>query len=591
MATSSLGQLTLDLVARTSGFVKGMDAAQRRSQKWRRGVERDLKRIGTAFAGAATAAAAGLGAMVVQTTNQARELENLARLSDTSTQAFQRMAYGAGRFGIDQGKLSDILKDTNDRIGDFMQTGGGPMADFFETIAPQVGVTADQFARLSGPEALQLYVASLEAAGVSQKDMTFYMEAIASDASALVPLLANNGVEMRRLGDEAERTGNVFSEMDFKQLLNIKEGMDELTGAATGLKNEMVLAALPAVEDLVDMLSDPQTLSNAQALGEGIVTAMGWAIEAIDKTISFAQSLGRELGVIAAGIGGLELEEQRARIMSALENPSQRLRFFGPGGLVEYFDRGELESALADVERQLAQRGDALSIGVDGGSGIDPGDGRSIIEVFLGQGLNLADEGFARVGQAARDAAKALDDFNPSMNDEVQDILDRAGEGSSIDARGQIRDAWGNTLPTLQRELDAELKRQISDFKSQHNLQAGLDAAAQAFIDGASTAASAAWASIQPASAGTVTDGVMPTNEQAATETGEIRWSTDLGVNKVSQAANQVSSAGSGTGKNLGTLTLKSENGGGIDVQANESELTKWLADTLSGASAASSSR
>ena len=63
------------------------------------------------------------------------------------------------------------------------------MADFFENIAPQVGVTADQFRKLNGADALQLYVSSLQKANVSQNDMTFYLEAIASDASYLLPLL------------------------------------------------------------------------------------------------------------------------------------------------------------------------------------------------------------------------------------------------------------------------------------------------------------------------------------------------------------------------------------------------------------------
>ena len=83
------------------------------------------------------------------------------------------------------------------------------MADFFENIAPRVGVTADQFARLSGPEALQLYVSSLERAGVSQQEMTFYLEAMASDTTRLIPLLQNGGAEMTRLGAQAQTEGRV----------------------------------------------------------------------------------------------------------------------------------------------------------------------------------------------------------------------------------------------------------------------------------------------------------------------------------------------------------------------------------------------
>ncbi|STT56995.1 Uncharacterised protein [Klebsiella pneumoniae] len=35
MAGKSLGTLTIDLIARTGGFVQGMDKAERSSQKWR----------------------------------------------------------------------------------------------------------------------------------------------------------------------------------------------------------------------------------------------------------------------------------------------------------------------------------------------------------------------------------------------------------------------------------------------------------------------------------------------------------------------------------------------------------------------------
>lgn len=46
-----------------------------------------------------------------------------------------------------------------------------------------------------------------------------------------------------------------------------------------------------------------------------------------------------------------------------------------------------------------------------------------------------------------------------------------------------------------------------------------------------------------------------------------------------------ISQASSGEGRSLGTLTLASD-GGKIDVEANAEELSKWLADTLSGAAA-----
>lgn len=71
---------------------------------------------------------------------------------------------------------------------------------------------AEQFARLSGPEALQLYYSSLQKAGLGQKQVIFYMEALANDASALVPLLKNNSEELNRLGKQAEDYGLIMSD-------------------------------------------------------------------------------------------------------------------------------------------------------------------------------------------------------------------------------------------------------------------------------------------------------------------------------------------------------------------------------------------
>lgn len=137
---------------------------------------------------AATAAAVALAGAVVAMTRStiiaANEIDQLSQVANAAPELFQRWSAASATVGIEQEKLADILKDVNDRVGDFLQTGGGPMADFFENIAPRVGVTADQFARLSGPEALQLYVSSLERAGVSQQEMTFYLEAMASESDS-----------------------------------------------------------------------------------------------------------------------------------------------------------------------------------------------------------------------------------------------------------------------------------------------------------------------------------------------------------------------------------------------------------------------
>ena len=201
---------------------------------------------------AATAAAVALAGAVVAMTRStiiaANEIDQLSQVANAAPELFQRWSAASATVGIEQEKLADILKDVNDRVGDFLQTGGGPMADFFENIAPRVGVTADQFARLSGPEALQLYVSSLERAGVSQQEMTFYLEAMASDTTRLIPLLQNGGAEMTRLGAQAQALGAVLDADAISAMRRSELALVSIGQVFTGVRNRIAVALAPSLE-------------------------------------------------------------------------------------------------------------------------------------------------------------------------------------------------------------------------------------------------------------------------------------------------------------------------------------------------------
>ncbi|RRU92054.1 phage tail tape measure protein [Stutzerimonas xanthomarina] len=253
--SKSLGTLSIDLVARTGSFVSGMDKAERSSEKWRKEVEKNAKAVGTAFGAGSAAAIASLTAITVSTVNAAAEISKLSTIAGSSSTEFQKFAAGAQLVGIEQDKLADILKDVTEKAGEFAATGGGGMKDFFEQIAPQVGVTADQFAALSGPQALGLYVDTLEKAGVSQQQMTFYMESLASDATALIPLLKDNGAAMKGFADEAERAGAILSEQTIAEANKLRAAMYLMDQATTGLKNQIGSALIPVLGDFADGLS------------------------------------------------------------------------------------------------------------------------------------------------------------------------------------------------------------------------------------------------------------------------------------------------------------------------------------------------
>ncbi|WP_323115157.1 phage tail tape measure protein [Pseudomonas guariconensis] len=256
MASRSLGVLTLNLIAQVGGFVAGMDKAERSSDKWRKQVEANAKIVGAAIGGAVATGVATLTALTVSAINTASEISKLASVANVSTNDFQKLAAGAKTVGIEQDKLADIFKDVNDKVGDYLNTGGGEMLDFFEQIAPKVGVTADQFRNLSGSQALGLYVSSLEKAKVSQSDMTFYLEAIANDATLLLPLLRNNSEGFKRFGDAAEAAGAIMDDKTIRAAQELKAATWLVDQSVSGLSNQITSAMLPTLANFATGLND-----------------------------------------------------------------------------------------------------------------------------------------------------------------------------------------------------------------------------------------------------------------------------------------------------------------------------------------------
>jgi hypothetical protein len=322
------------------------------------------RRAGIAMAAAASAATAGLGIIVRNAAQSADQIRQFAQVANATPESFQRWAAGARTVGVEQEKLADILKDVNDRVGDFLQTGGGPMKDFFEQIAPRVGVTAEEFARLSGPEALQLYVTSLEKAGLSQQEMTFYLEAMASDATRLLPLLRDGGAEMTRFGDQARSVGAILDGEALSSLRQTQIALGSLGMVFDGIRNQIAVAVAPAVtwlaEAFVVLASEGGALRTAlDALGENLGRMASYAA-------AFASIMaGRWVaGFAAAALSVRGLATALVVLRVALIRTGIGALIIGAGELIFQFGRlvqgtgsvGAALGLLGDVAREVWDR-------------------------------------------------------------------------------------------------------------------------------------------------------------------------------------------------------------------------------------------
>ncbi len=190
----------------------------------------------------------GLMTATMNALEKSSQLKNLSTISGMNVEQFQYYASGAKSVGIEMDKLSDIFKDTRDKVGDFLVTGGGELQDFFEVIAPKVGVTAEQFRHLSGADALQLYVDSLRKANVSENEMIFYMESIADEASALLPLLNQGGEGFKKYGEQAKQAGAILSQSTVEEAIKAKSAISSFQQEMQGVGNRIIVNMIPAIQ-------------------------------------------------------------------------------------------------------------------------------------------------------------------------------------------------------------------------------------------------------------------------------------------------------------------------------------------------------
>ena len=322
MATN-LGTLTLNLLANTGSYIQGLSRAERQTQQSTENMSDGFDLVGKSLnvlkGAVAGLSVAGVTAYALEVVRLGNEVDRLAKLSNSSVSQFQYYGKGAETVGIQIEKFADQMKDMQDRIGDFQQTGGGPLADFFENIAPLVGVSIQQFQKLSGPEALQLFYNSLEKVGATKNDIKFYMEQIISDSSQLIPLLENNGKGFKEWGDRAKETGAIMSDDVVKNLVETQKNLQIFELQWQGLKNGLVADVIPVFGFVADNLDTIKAGAFALSVVIGSRLALSFTIAGVQAAASLIEfgryqvALARMAGetitlaTVTRGLGGAML--------------------------------------------------------------------------------------------------------------------------------------------------------------------------------------------------------------------------------------------------------------------------------------------
>jgi hypothetical protein len=441
----AIAQLTVDITAKMASFENEIKRSTRVAKDQANLISDSFGKIGDSLKGVVSAYAGlegikFLSNLVNDTANYATEIRNLSSLTGVSTDTFQAIAYGAKSVGIEQDKLADILKDVNDKFGEFISTGAGPLKDFFDVIAPKVGVTADSFRRLSGPEALQLYVKSLEDAGVNQKQMTFYMEALADESTALLPLLKNNGEGMKEMGEKAKDAGAIMGNKALDDSKRYSEQLKELEDQASETGRSIATKLMPALIGMFEQMNRFGR-SNKDNAPENLKRAM----EDLTSADPFLLAQG--------GVSFDPSKPAPKYRTSAYEMRGYQGRIKGTG------DEGVLETA-ADIEKKRKAEEDRL-------------------KKLAGERSRFASKAESEAQRAKRDAEqqqKAVEDYIKSLDQQTTKFKEQSTEQRALAEIESGR--FGKILPS-QKERIINSAQIVDADKKELDFQQALEDAEQ----------------------------------------------------------------------------------------------------------------
>lgn len=202
--------------------------------------------------------------------------------------------------------------------------------------------------------------------------------------------------ELRQLGAD----GKITAEAITTALLSTADSIDRefqqmprtVGQSLQQLRNDLLVTFgqtdtsefVSAIDDLRSIVTDPGFQNSMVTLGTSVAQLAGFLAEATAEGVKFTKWAAEELAARYNGVAGddiVRLEEQAQQIRDQLDGDLfaslDRLRLFGPDGVVEWWSEDELRAALAGIEQQIADARERQKNNPLIGSGGDSSSGES----------------------------------------------------------------------------------------------------------------------------------------------------------------------------------------------------------------------
>lgn len=229
--------------------------------------------------GAAALAFTSLATMAIETAKADAELAVLANRANVSAEYFYVLAGAAKAFNIEQEQLSDILADTQEKLGEFSATEGGGAADFFDALKNNTEMTEAQIKKFGqtlqgkdGIGAIQAISEKLDELDATKQERRFIFESLASGLGDLAPLFAENSQLLNKYKDALEEAGIVKTAEAIEQSRMLAAQTESLNTRFNGFKEQLAGQMMPVLNSLMSYFMEGVTKGEKFS---GVIQAIG----------------------------------------------------------------------------------------------------------------------------------------------------------------------------------------------------------------------------------------------------------------------------------------------------------------------------
>jgi len=281
---------------------------------------------------AVTAAVAGMGKLIQETTQYARQVNNAAEQSGIARDRIQEIAFAAEQTsGANFDAVRDGLKELAIRSEEAAQ-GTGEAAEAFD----RLGISQEFLQDASTSEVFRRVREEMQ--GASKSMRIFAAETILGGEAGekMVQTLSLSSEEMAKMSEQARATGQVMSAEQVQALEKTRKAWTRIWGTVKGFGRSLAVAVLPIVQRLTPILQSglmrlrQMTQGvDADSLGSSFSAALGYVrtfwrgtTEAANAVLRIWRSFVDDLSRLWDEWGGFIVEQAR----SAWENIVSLLR-------------------------------------------------------------------------------------------------------------------------------------------------------------------------------------------------------------------------------------------------------------------------